>query len=61
MQSTCDINGNGEELDGFLTIALLAYVEVAREQGDWPDSEITRKLAYGEYEKGLTTIPKSSR
>lgn len=39
-----------DELNGFLTIALLAFVEVSREQGDWPDSETTRKRAYDEYE-----------
>jgi hypothetical protein len=37
--------------DPFHVIALLAFVEVSREQGDWPDSETTRKRAYDEYER----------
>ena len=50
MQSNCD------ELNGFLTIALLAYVEVAREQGAWPDSEEVKKRAYREYERWRRNI-----
>ena len=48
-------------LDGFLTIALLAYVQTAREQGGWPDSETTKKLAYGNYELHIKRLPSPSR
>lgn len=37
----------------FHAIALFAYVDVAREQGGWPDSEMVKKLSYEEYEKWL--------
>ena len=39
-----------DKLNGFLTIALLAFVEVSREQGEWPDSETTKKRTYDRYE-----------
>lgn len=44
------MKSNYDDLDGFLTISLFAFVEVARQQGDWPDSEEVRKLAYERYE-----------
>jgi hypothetical protein len=37
----------------FHAIALFAYVDVAREQGGWPDSKTVKNRAYGEYEKWL--------
>ncbi len=40
-------------LRGFHSCALLAYVEVARETGRWPDSELTRIRAYRLYEQWL--------
>lgn len=41
--------------DPFHAIALLAYVEVAKEQQDWPDSETVKQRAYKEYERCLNT------
>ncbi len=39
--------------DMFLGCALAAYLEQARIQQGWPDSEPTRKLAYRNYEDAL--------
>ena len=35
--------------DPFHAIALLAFVEIARQQGDWPEPEKVRELAYFNY------------
>lgn len=36
--------------DLFHSCSLHAFIEQAREQGDWPDSELTRRRAYKLYE-----------
>lgn len=37
----------------FMACAMLAYIEVAREQGRYPDSEAVKRLAYQIYEREL--------
>ena len=39
--------------DLFTGCAALAFVEQARQQQDWPDSEATRRRAYRHYEDAL--------
>ena len=41
--------------DPFHSIALAAFVEVAREAGTWPDSEAVRRRAYELYEAELAS------
>ena len=36
--------------DAFHAIAMHAFIEQAREQQAWPDSELTRRRAYAMYE-----------
>ena len=40
-------------LENFHGAALMAYVEVARECGTWPDSDSVRRRAYAIYEAEL--------
>ena len=42
--------------DLFLGCAFSAFVQQARLQESWPDSETTRQLAYRMYEDALTEI-----
>jgi hypothetical protein len=39
--------------DLFHGSAWAAFIEVAQEQGGWPDSEATRRLAFRLYEEAL--------
>ncbi|QEH36584.1 hypothetical protein OJF2_51680 [Aquisphaera giovannonii] len=40
--------------DPFHSVAFAAFVQQAREEGGWPDSEKTRQRAYRLYEEELT-------
>ena len=40
-----------DDPDGFLTISLLAFVEIAQKQGGWPDSEAVKQLAYKNFKE----------
>jgi hypothetical protein len=43
---------NDDTLDNvFHGHALLAFVEIAQKQGNWPDSEEVKKLAYKNFEE----------
>lgn len=40
-------------LDPFHSIALAAFVEIAKKQQAWPDSESVKRLAYAMYETDI--------
>jgi len=42
---------NYDDLNDFHTIALLAFVEISKQQGNWPDSEVVKQLAYKNFEE----------
>lgn len=44
---------NYDDLNDFHTVALIAFVEISKQQGNWPDSEAVKRKAYADYETNL--------